>query len=255
MPASSRASELDRRSTPAGASVSGSRRTTTVALPGAPASATMPPGADLEALELGEVALDLADEVARRDVEQAVAPGAAADRHDRAVRQEPVGRAAEDPARVGELGLHRRERLEPRAVHEPVQVPPAAAVRDEVERAVGGPLGLDDRLVRAAGREDGVAQGPVRGDRRDPQAGGVPGHVGVVPFEPGELRPVRGEPRRRDEVRPRDEDARVAIAVERDVHDLVDRPRRHGRGPRGPRRSAGGRDRSGGRHTATVRPG
>ncbi len=177
---------------------------------------------DLQAIELTEAALDLADEIARGDVDEAVPAGAARGRHDRSVGQEPVGRAAEDPARVRELGLHRRQRLQPRAVDEPVQVPPAAAVRDEVERAVGGPLGLDDRFIRTAGREDGLAERPVRGHRRDPQPGRVPRHVGVVPLEPGEPGSVRGEPRRRDEVRPRHEDARLAVAIERHVHDLVD---------------------------------
>ena len=182
-----------------------------------------PGGPCLEALELREPALDLAHEIARGDVEQPVPAGAATDRDQRPVGQERVRRAAEDPGRVGELRLHRGQRLEPRAVHEPIQVPPAAPVGDEVQRAVRGELGLDDRFVRSARGQDRLAEGPVRPDRRDPQAGRVPGHVGVVPLEPGEPRPVRGDARRRDEVGPRDEDARVAVAVERHVDDLVDR--------------------------------
>ena len=93
-------------------------------------------------------------------------PARPGDGHDRAVGEEPVRRTVEDPGRVRELGLHRRERLQPRALDQPVQVPPAAPVADEMEDAVGRPLGLGDGLVRATGGEVAIAERAVGLDRR-----------------------------------------------------------------------------------------
>ena len=197
----------------------GSRRTTTRALPGEPARTRTPGAAGSQPLELGERRLDLADELARRDVEQPVVPGPAADRDDRAVGEEPVRRAPEDPRRVGELGLHRGQRLEARSLDQPVQVPPAAPVRDEMEDPVRAPLGLGDRFVRATGREIGLAERAIGGDRRDAQAGGLPGHGRVVPLEPGETVARGRDPRRRHEVQRRS----------RGRADRAPRPARHRR--------------------------
>ena len=177
---------------------------------------------DPERVELGERGLDLADEVAGLEPEQPVAPVGARDRDDRAIGQEPVRRSVEDPGRVGELGIHRRQRLETRPVDQAVQVPPAAPVADQVERAVGRPFGLDDRLLRSAGGQAGWPERAVGLERCDAQPGGVPRHVRVVPFEPGQLTAVRRQPGRGDEVGPADEDRRVT-AIEWHGHDRVRR--------------------------------
>ena len=174
-----------------------------------------------QSLEFGERRLDLADQLARIDVEQPVVPGASSDRDDRAVRQEAVRRAPEHPRGVGELGLHRGQWLEPGALDEAIQVPPAAAIRDEVEDPVGAPLGLGDGLIRAAGGEIGRAQRAVRGDLGDAQAGGLPGHGRVVPFEPRQPVAGRRDPRRGDEVDPGHQDPRRTLPIHGDVDDLV----------------------------------
>ncbi len=150
------------------------------------------------------------------------APGTA-DRHDRPVGQEAVRRAVEDPCRLRELRLQRRERFQPRAVDEAIEVPPPAPIADEVEDPVRRPFGLDDRFVRATRGEVGGIQVAVAPDRGDSQAGRIPGHVGVVPFEPGEPRPVRGQAGRGKEVRPFDQDPRRSLAVERHLDDRRDR--------------------------------
>ena len=172
-------------------------------------------------VELGVRDLELADAPVAGNVEETVGPAQAAHRRDGAVGQEPVRRSIEDPGRVGELGLHRRQRLEPWALDDPVQVPPAAPVADQVERPVRSPLGLDDRLVRPAGGQRRLAERAVGLDAGDAQAGRVPGHVRVVPLEPAQARAVRCLARRRHEVGTGHEDDRVA-AVERDGDDRVD---------------------------------
>ena len=257
MRAGSRASELDRRSTPAGASVSRSRRTTTRrAPPATPASTTMPPGADLQALELGERRLDLADEVARRDMEEPVAAAAPADGHDRAVRQEAVGErpktqaGSANSASIGASGSSRGPSTSRYRFHQPL--------RSETRWSVpsGRPLGLDDRLVRAARREVGLARASrpaaIGATRRRVASQGMSGwsHSSQASCDPSGR-----EPRRRDEVRPRRR-GRAARARRRAA-------RRRSRSTASPSpawssrtaRSAAGPHRSAGRHSATARPG
>ena len=120
---------------------------------------------------------------------------------DAAVGEEVVGGLAEDPVGLGELGLHRGERL---AVA--VEVPPAGAVGDPVQGAGGRPPGLGDRLVRAAG------------DRAGLQDGAVPGHAGVVPRQPGQAA-VRGEAGGGVEVVAGGDDRRLAVPQLDDVVD------------------------------------
>ena len=136
--------------------------------------------------------------------------------------QEPVRRSIEDPGGLRELRLHRGERLQPRPVHEAIQVPPATSIADEVEDPVRRPLGLGDRFVRAARRQVGRTEKTVAPDGGDAQSGRIPGHVRVVPLEPRESRPVRGEPRGSEEVRALDEHARRPLPVERDLDDRGD---------------------------------
>ena len=128
-------------------------------------------GPDLQRVELRERDLQLADAGARLDPEEVVA-AAGAGRPPRSAPsgRKPYDRPVEDPGRVGELRVHRGQRFEPRTVDQAVEVPPAAPVADEVERAVGRPFGLDDRFVRAAGGQHRLAERAVRLERGDPQA-------------------------------------------------------------------------------------
>ena len=63
---------------------------------------------------------------------------------------------------------------------------------------------------------------PSASNDGDPQQGGIPRHVRVVPLEPGEARPVRRQPWGGDEIGALDEHLRVP-AVERDGDDGVGR--------------------------------
>ena len=111
---------------------------------------------------------------------------------------EAVRRPPEDPGRIGELGLHRGERVERRAVEQPVEVPPAGPVRDEVEHAVGRPLGLGDRLVGPAGDQVRLAERAVRRRPARPAAGWRPRACpgGPTRARRGGRRPGRGAARR-----------------------------------------------------------
>ena len=108
-----------------------------------------------------------------------------------AVGQEPVRRPPEDPGRVGELGLHRAERVERRAVEQAVEVPPAGSGRTRN----GGRRRATTRAGRSippGRRRPGPARRsvPSAANSRGPQPRSVPGHVRVIPLEPGEPRAV-----------------------------------------------------------------
>jgi len=75
-----------------------------------------------------------------------------------------------------------------------------------VDLAVGGPLGLEDRLAGAAGDELGFEQGAVRGEPGGEELRPVPRHFRVVPREPEQPRAVGAEAGMREEVVPRYED-------------------------------------------------
>ncbi len=84
----------------------------------------------------------------------------------------------------------------------------------------GVPLGLEDGLGRPAGqqpRRAGVLE------RREPQLGPVPGHVGVVPAGPGEAGAVGAGAGEGVEVAAAGQHPRRGRAVERQRHDLVRR--------------------------------
>jgi hypothetical protein len=101
------------------------------------------------------------------------------------------------------------------------EVPEAGPVREPGEPAVGQELGLQDRLA-AGGTGDAVllAEAAVRGNLRRHQPGRIPGHVRVVPDEPGEPPAIRREARVAEEVVAGGEGQRVA-AVERHGHQPV----------------------------------
>ncbi len=113
---------------------------------------------------------------------------------------ERVGRAAEDPVRVAELGSLLGERLWLARGRLPVQVPEAGAVGDEVQYAVGAPARLPDRLGGAAGDMLGGADRAVGRELAAPQLGAVPWHLRVVPLQPRDSGAVRARARARDEV-------------------------------------------------------
>ena len=73
----------------------------------------------------------------------------------------------------------------------PVEVAPAGGVGDVVEGiAIGGEGRLEDGLLRSAGHHLGGGDGREgafrEGELGDAQLGAVPGHVRVVPLDPGE---------------------------------------------------------------------
>ena len=128
-------------------------------------------------------------------------PSLADDADDAAVVEEGVGLQAEDPSRLGELGGERGERRGARRarrfvvarpavwVVDPVEVPPSAAVAEEVQPAVGAPGRLHDALGGAAGDAARSAE-PGGRQLRDPQLSAVPRHLRVIPAQPGEHAPV-----------------------------------------------------------------
>ena len=157
---------------------------------------------------------------ARRQARQAADAVLDIGADDFVVRPETVHRAAEAPVRAAELRLARAQRMH-HAVLEAVQIPPAAAVGHEVQQAAGRPLGLADRLVQAAGDQAAVDQAAVLRDVGHPQFRALPGHARMVPAQPGQLAPVRGQARRRIKIVAVDEDGFTAIEAHR--ADRVDR--------------------------------
>ncbi len=131
----------------------------------------------------------------RQAVEAALRVG----RHDAAAGEEGVAGPAERPLRPAELGLHRGQRHRG-FVLPAVQVPPAGAVRHEVEAALRAPRRLEDRLGGGAGHQLRFDERRPLSQGRHPQLGAVPGHLGVVPAQPGEAGTGGIEPRRGVEV-------------------------------------------------------
>ena len=92
--------------------------------------------------------------------------------------------------------MHARRRL-------PIQVPPAGAVVAKC-RTPSGLHSVGRSTPRGrAGDEALAGHGSGGIEVRDPQLGAVPRHVRQVPREPGELRAVGGDPRRRRRSRDR----------------------------------------------------
>src|SRR5438094_10259343 len=91
----------------------------------------------------------------------------------------------EDPLRAAELGGHRTQRLDA-PILSPVEIPPAAAIRYEIEFAAGGPLRLKDRLGRPAGHAFTTRDRAVASEGAQPQLCAVPRHVRLGPAQPGQ---------------------------------------------------------------------
>src|SRR5438552_14421688 len=86
----------------------------------------------------------------------------------------------EDPLRAAELGGHRTQRLDA-PILSPVEIPPAAAIRYEIEFAAGGPLRLKDRLGRPPGHAFTTRDRAVASERAQPQPRRVPRPDRMVP--------------------------------------------------------------------------
>jgi len=105
-----------------------------------------------------------------------LAAGEVVDARDATVVEERVRRAAEDPLRPAELGLHLAQRLDP-PVALAVEVPPARAVAHEVQLAGGTPRRLQRRLLaQDAGHHARVGHRAVRGKIPRPDLAAVPRH-------------------------------------------------------------------------------
>ena len=225
----------DRASTPVGRPVTGFRRATTAPSCGPAPISTAVPSGDLEPLDLAERRVHGFDGTSRASIRTSASrPSARATARIAAVVEERVRRAAEDPCGIAELRLHRRQvpgaaPSRPAVAVEREQVPPARRlVRHEVQHAVGAPGRLDDRDVRAAGdRPRGAERHRPSATSADPQADRVPGHVGVVPLEPGQRPAIGRRPGRGVEVGPGHEQLPGAVRS-------VERDRRPARSPRGP---------------------
>ena len=182
---------------------------------------------------------------------QAFGAGLGADEGDVAAVEEGVGGAAEEPLRVAEVGalggqLVDRGRLARRGADvrlgarpadrpgDPVEVPEAVAVGDEVQPPVAVPRRREDRLASPAGDQARRAPRSLRTLRptyvthrvtkvgaSDPELGPVPGHVGVVPAGPADRRAVGGEAREGVEVAAGGDHSRLGRAVDRQRHHLV----------------------------------
>ena len=234
---------VDRRSTPGRRRVPGSKRARTVGLPTTAGDATIDARAGEEAVELGERRLDLADELARADVDRA-----GRGRHAGAMATiEPSGRNPYDER--PKIQADRRTR--PPSARAPRAAGPRPGGRGSTSRFGPRRNGARRRGTTRAGRSTRPGRRrpartaprvPSGEDRRDSQPGGVPGHVRVVPFEPRQ-QPAVGERRgRRGSPVPARGRRRLA-AVEWHGDDRVDDIGLAGapRGPRGRREPAAGR--------------
>ncbi len=105
------------------------------------------------------------------------------DAGDPASGKEDVQRHVEDPLRLAELGLDRRERGDRAIDLDPVEVPPAGPVGDEVQQPVRRPRRLEDRLFQSTRDQARVRCAAVGCQVGEPEFGAVPRHVGMVPFE------------------------------------------------------------------------
>ena len=163
-------------------------------------------------------------ECARARVEQleALDRPASNDASDAAVRQEDVGRDSEDPLRWCELRLGFVQGAQV-AVPLGVQVPPAVRVVDEMEDALGAPDRLRHSLAIRACYMALVRQRAVRREVRDVKLCALEREQRVVPACPREAAAVRADPRRRVEVAPARDWARLLRAVRRERDELVDR--------------------------------
>ena len=138
----------------------------------------------VEARELSALEIENLEPVDRGSREDAGNP---------TVAEEGVAREIEDPLRVAELRLLAGERMD-FAVALHVEIRPAGAIGDEVEKSVRAPFRLEDRLLLRARDATAVRHRAVAGQRADTQIGAFEWHVRVIPGQPGQSGSVRARP-------------------------------------------------------------
>src|SRR5262249_29233061 len=112
--------------------------------------------------------------------------------YDCAVRQKIEKTLTEDPMRPADIGFSRSHRGNA-AIFQTIEVPRAGAVGAKIERASGGPSGLNNRLWRPPGNEPGPLKRAFTRQSRDVKPRPVPRHVGMVPGDPREPSAILGE--------------------------------------------------------------
>ena len=140
---------------------------------------------------------------------------------DSLVALDAVRGLAELPLRTSEFQVRPAETAQAHPVVA-VEIPPAFRIGDEVEISIRTPLRLEHRLVPSAGHALGFEHTAIGIERRDPELGAVPGHVGMIPREPRESPSVGARPGIRVEIMAaRQNGDRSAGAIDRD--ELVQR--------------------------------
>ncbi len=153
---------------------------------------------------------------------EAVDAVAREERDDAVAGQRDVVVEAEHPEGLGELGGERRKGGRHALAVVAIEVPPAAAVADEVQVAVGRPGRLDDRLAVAPGHDGRGAGAAPRVQPIEVEFGAVPRHAGVIPAHVGETVAAGADPRRGEEVVAVGHDPRRPRPVGRQGDDVVD---------------------------------
>ena len=146
----------------------------------------------------------------------AVAAAPAETAHETTVAANVEGGLAQVPVGTVELDLVGGQALGRSAGTPPERLPPSEAVGDEPEVRTD-PGGLADGFVVPPGHAHGVGEGRTPSVARfgvhqvgHPQSAAVPGHVGVVPGQPGQAAAVGAGPGAGEEVRTGHEDGRLA---------------------------------------------
>ena len=136
-----------------------------------------------------------------------------------------VGERAEFPERSAELGIlmvkHRNFALKGHGM----KVPPAAAIADHHEAGIIDPLRLQHAL------RDGSREGRHRSGLKvgHPQFGAVPGHLRMLPPDPGEVAAVGREARESEKMRSRGKGSDACLIIRTGTVELHrhDVPRDH----------------------------
>ena len=111
-----------------------------------------------------------------------------------AVAEHRVRAQPQLPQRAGELLLPRAQGARKGEQVGDIEIPPARTVRDHVQASIITPDRGQDRLGGAAHDQlllVLVADRPAAVERRDPQFGAVPRHLGVIPADPGQPGAIR----------------------------------------------------------------
>jgi hypothetical protein len=91
-----------------------------------------------------------------------------------------------------------------------------------VQHALGVPLGLHDRLVRATDDVAGWAEPPIRSKVGHPQVGDIPRHARPVPGQPGKAATIGAGTGGGIEVMAAGHHPRLGRPIHRQRHELID---------------------------------